>query len=470
MRTPSRRNILVGGSALAAGVATYGVADRWLGAPGPEPGKTGGRASGPNIILLLADDMRWDAMGAAGNRIIATPELDRLAATGTVFANNFVTTSICPTSRASILLGQYARRHGIWDFRTGLSVAQHATSLPGLLRQAGYRTGFVGKWGLGGSLPRGLYDVWNGFPGQGRYVGRGPDPKLHLTDHIATGASAFLKQAQATEQPFFLQVSFKAPHGQDGAEDEFRFADRFADLYRAVDIPRPPSATAASYDQLPQCLKESEGRRRWKKRFATEAMFQRTVKNYYRLITGLDAAVGKILGGLSAATRKNTLVVFTSDNGFFLGEHGLAGKWWMYEESIRTPLIVSAPGDLKASRSNGLTLNIDIAPTLLDFAGVSTPARAQGQSLRPLLAGQRQSVRDAFYYEHAFSHPTIAKCEGVRSRTWKLIEFTCGDEITRLFNLTNDPHEQRNLAADPAARPVLARLRGQLRELRKQAA
>lgn len=475
MAKNTRRHLLVGASAFAVGAV--------VGAGGALFYKSSNKRSHsshptkltnlPNILLFVADDMRWDAFGAAGNRIIKTPSLDALASEGTLFSNNFVTTSICPTSRASFLLGQYARRHGVWDFATALSPSQLDAMFPARLRQGSYRTGFIGKWGLGGALATKSFDHWSGFSGQGRYFGREPDPERHLTEHIANQAINFLESPKHSDQPFFLQVSFKAPHVQGGTAEPFQPDPRFDRLYQTVTVPRPPTATAAHYDRLPSCVQDSEGRKRWERRFATETLYQRSVKNYYRLITGLDLAVGLILKALKdQGVDESTVVIFTSDNGFLLGEHGLAGKWWMYEESIRTPLIVRIPpqfAQVQNQVSQALTLNIDIAPTIFELAGLKRPASVQGRSLVPLMTERTAEWRGDFYYEHAFEHPAIPKCIGVRSHRWKLIEFDCPSDPTRLFDLAADPFEENNLASTASVQPVLATLRGRLKELRMAA-
>jgi len=395
--------------------------------PGIRPGAGAAAPQGPpNIIFLLADDQRFDALGAAGNSIIRTPHLDRLAEEGVRFVNAFCTTSICPTSRASFLTGQYASRHGIVDFVSGLTDAQFQASWPGVLRAAGYQSAFVGKWGLGGALPRAQFDLFRGFAGQGRYFvaegkptpvdGSGPPPYTdgahqgHLTAHHGTVTTEFL-ESPALSEPFFLQLSFKAPHAQDGEAVPFQYDSRFAELYVEEPIPAPVSATEAAFASLPKMLQLSEGRTRWERRFATEEQRLDSVRSYYRLVTGIDEVVGRVRAALERrGLEERTIIVFSSDNGFFLGEHGLAGKWFPHEESIRIPLLVfdpRLPAERRGSVVDEMVLNIDLAPTLIELAGAAVPAEVQGRSLYPLLAGETSDWRRDWYYEHAFEHPTI---------------------------------------------------------------
>ncbi len=292
----------------------------------------------PNIIFLLTDDQRFDAMGCAGNTIIQTPHLDALAAEGVRFRNSFATTSICATSRATFLCGQYARRHGVHNFNTPLQPETFANSYPVLLRKNGYRTAFVGKWGVGGDLPTEAFDHWDGFAGQGRYFY--PDDPLHMTQRLQNSTAKFLDTVDE-KQPFCLAVSFKAAHVQDRAPRPFQPDPRYESLYTDVTIPNLNKADPKYFDALPEFLRTSEGRVRWGRRFATPEMYQKSVKDYYRLITGIDRVVGAVVEQLQRQKlADNTVIIFTSDHGFFLGECGLAGKWLMHEESIRTPLLV----------------------------------------------------------------------------------------------------------------------------------
>ncbi len=400
----------------------------------------------PNFIIFMADDMRWDLIGAAGNRIIHTPNLDALAADGVLFTNNFVTTSICPTSRASILTGQYARRHKIWDFHTPLSSEQFRLTYPHLLRNAGYQTAFVGKWGIGGPLPELEFDFWRGFSGQGYYFDPSGERKDHLTDFLSRQAIDFLTTVNS-DKAFSLSISTKAPHVQDGDPDPFQPNPKFEHLYEKVTIPLPPTATEKHFKRLPSFLRESEGRVRWNQRFSNEGLYQYSVKQYYRLITGLDEAVGKIVSFLKQRQLYDkTCIIFTSDNGIFLGEHGLAGKWWGYEESIRTPLILKPTEMPAVQRVSAMTLNVDLYPTLFELAGLVVPKLTQGVSLVPLVTGISNSIRNEWLYEYPLEYPGIARNEGIRTDRYKYLKYIDKQEDGKFFfDLENDPFEEYNL-------------------------
>ena len=418
------------------------------------------RPARPNLLFLLTDDQRWDALGSMGNPVIKTPNLDRLASQGTVFRNNFCTTAICMSSRASIFTGLHLRAHGINTFDAPLKPADFDRSYPALLRAAGYRTGFIGKWGVGNAMPADRFDYFKGFPGQGRYFEKDSDE--HLTNRQGEQAAEFLDGCRPS-QPWCLSISFKAPHAQDEDPRQFLYDPALASLYRDVDVPVPQS-----FDRLPDFLRATEGRRRFQARFDTPAHFQEMVKAYYRLVTGVDIVVGQLRQALADRDfESNTVIVFTSDNGDFLGEHGMADKWLMYEESIRTPLIVYDPRQPAAGRRRTeMTLNIDLAPTLLDLAGAPVPACMQGRSLRPLFgAGKPSAWRREWYYEHRFEYQgRIPPSEGIRTADWKYIRYVAEfPEREELYDLRRDPSEEHNLAAAPAHRAKLAELRGRWR-------
>jgi arylsulfatase A-like enzyme len=405
-----------------------------------------------NVVLLCTDDQRFDTLGCTGNKIIQTPHVDALARRGLVFDNSFVTTSICAISRASLFTGQYARRHGIHDFKTPLSPEQFALSYPGLLKKAGYRVGFIGKWGVGNELPAKQFDDWAGFGGQGRYFAK--DDKEHLNRKMAGQALEFLKDGDPSE-PFCLQVSFKAAHAQDGEAWEFPTEKNLRDLYANVHVPPPATATDQHFAALPAMLRTSEGRARGKPRFKTPELYQKTVKDYYRLITGADNVVGEIVQSLKEqGLLERTLIIFTSDNGYYLGDYGLADKWFMHEPSIRVPLVIvdpRLPADKRGKRVEELALNVDIAPTILGAAGVEAPATMQGLDLlSPALAKQR-AARKEFYYEHPFKHEDIPQTTGVRGERFKYARYEHEEEVVeQLFDLRDDPHEERDLAGDAA--------------------
>ena len=444
-----------------------------------------GRRTSPNLLVIVADDLRHDTLGFAGDLDAQTPFLDELSLRAVRFWNNFVTTSICATSRASLLTGQYASRHGVWSFEDSLDPAQLADTYPGRLRKAGYYTGFVGKYGIGtadGSHAPELFDVWKGFFGQGHYWPSGFREGEHLSAGLAREARGFLETAPA-DRPFCLSVSFKAPHVQDEDEatDPFQPDPRFLEAHLGTVFHRPRTDTPGDFARLPGWMQSSEARRRWETRFGTDEKFQDSMRKYYALVTGLDDAVGRVLAALDATGRReDTVVVFTSDNGFLLGEHGLAGKWYGFEESIRTPLLIELPGGMTSWDVRLPTLNIDLAPTLLDLAHAPIPQVMQGRSVRPLLLGRTPSPpwRSDWFYEHRLQLPDsaatwgfrgIPKSEGLRDSRYKyLVHYDSPPPNVMLFDLESDPDEEHDLSAtaDPA---LLARLDARLAELRAEA-
>lgn len=437
----------------------------------------------PNIIFLLTDDQRYDTLGCNGNRIIHTPHLDALSRKSVNFDRAFVTTSICAPNRACILTGQYAARHGMWYFGKELTPKQLARTYPALLKKAGYRTGFIGKYGVGKPPGKEVFDVNQGFPGQGRFLLKVKGRTRHLTSVMADQAIAFLDGCRPG-QPFHLSISFKAPHVQDSPSvksNQFPFdpSPKIANLYKDIEIPRPPTATSEYFDRLPDFLKDSENRSRWAVRYWGAKRTQESLKGYYRLISGVDAAVGRILQKLkTAGFAENTVVIFSSDNGQYLGEFGFAGKWYPHEVSIRVPLIVHdprLPNARRGARTKDFALSIDIAPTILALAGQKPPKVMQGRSLVPILQGNTPADwRTEYYYEHHFEPPwkgmTIPKSEGIRTRRWKYIQYVDSKPLyEELYDLNVDPHESVNLATRPRHAARIARFRRQLVQMRASA-
>jgi len=427
----------------------------------------------PNLLLLLTDDHRFDALGCCGNPIIQTPAIDKLAKEGVRFTNAFVTSSICCTSRASIFTGQFARRHGIHDFVTPFTPAQLTQIYPVLLRQAGYRTGFIGKFGVGDKdpLPADQFDYFKGFPGQGKYWQPTPEGKnVHLTDTMTAQALEFIESVKA-DQPFCLQISYKAPHAQDANPKQYLFPPRYKNLYANVTIPVPPTANEQDFALQPDFIQKSEGRNRWAKRFATTESYQEMIKSYYRLITQVDDSTRDIIAALRRANLdQNTVVILIGDNGYFFGEHGMADKWFPYEEALRVPLIIRDPRldpQQQGRTRDQMVLNIDIAPTLLALANVPIPQMMQGQDLSPLLRAPAQ-WRTEFFYEHLYPHKDIPKSEGVRTARymyWKYLDVTHDAEW--LYDLERDAYETKNLAGDATYAQIIANLREKTDEYRQ---
>lgn len=420
----------------------------------------------PNIIFLLADDQRWDALGVAGNPVIQTPSLDQLARDGFYFRRSYVTTPICAISRASILSGQYARRHGIVSFATPFTDSALAQTYPLLLRRAGYRTGFIGKYGVGNKMPVDAYDYWRGFDGQGNYAARDARGNpIHLTDLMGQQMNEFLGN-NPPGKPFCLSVSFKAPHAQDAANPEFPYAERFANRYADQTFRQSVLAQDKYYRQFPDWFRhndQNESRIRWSRRFATDSLFQQTKKSYYRLITGIDEVVENLRRTLKErGLSDNTIIIYSSDNGFYEGEYGFADKWYGHELSIRVPLIIYDPRQpaWHGRTTDQYTLNIDLAPTMLTLAGLPVPRRMQGRSLTELMDKPNRPWRTAFFFEHLINIPAvfIPQSEGILSNDKKYVHYfnvrQPGDSYEEIYDLQTDPQELTNLATKPAGKPV----------------
>lgn len=405
--------------------------------------------SRPNFILIYTDDQRWDALSVVqkeqGNRArfpwLKTPNLDRLAAEGVRFRNAFVVNSLCAPSRASFLTGKYGHRNGVVNNHTPFPVTN--VTFATQLREAGYRTGYVGKWHMGsqnGQRPG--FDYSASFVGQGVYfdcpveINGARTPTTGWVDDVSTDyALEFLRENK--DRPFALVLGFKTCHGP------FQPPERHQDTYAGETARSVPNlAVPAIYG--------SGGKSRQAAPPVAPAV--RTNLGYFRGITGVDDNVGRVLQALDdLKLAGNTMVVFASDNGYYLGEHMLGDKRSAYDESMRIPLLVRYPKSAKRGGvEDRMALNVDVAPTFLDYAGIDVPKGMQGRSVRPLLEGKPADWRRAFfycyYYERGFRIPTVT---AVRTDTAKLIRYPGHEEWTELFDLTNDPYEIKNLAADP---------------------
>jgi len=416
----------------------------------------------PNFLLVYTDDQRWDAMGVVqreqGERArfpwLQTPNMDRLAAEGVRFRNAFVTLSLCAPSRAAFLTGRYNHLNGVANNHTPFPEASvtHAT----LLRAAGYATAYIGKWHHGGqSGQRPGFDYSASFVGQGRYrdcpfeINGKPTPTTGWVDDVSTDyAIAFMQQHR--EKPFSMVVGFKACHGPTDPPEraQNRFADARARTVPNLNVP----AIYRREDQQPSAKAEADG----------------TTKinlNYFRCISAADDNLGRLLKALDdLGLADDTVVVFASDNGYYNGEHRLGDKRSAYDESLRIPLLLRYPKLVsKGTTSDAIALNIDLAPTFLELAGVATPREMQGRSWVPLLSGEkvewRQSFLAEYFYEQNFAGtPTLV---AVRTANAKLIQYPGHEEWTELFDLAKDPYETNNLANDATQKELLKQMKAE---------
>ena len=458
---------------------------------GRGPIRPGNTSQPPNILFILTDNQRADLLGCAGNPIIQTPHLDLLAQRGVRFANAFATSPICAASRASYLTGLYECRHQFTFKTPPLRTEFTDHSYPALLKAAGYRTGFIGKFGIEShgkllveneeATLKKMFDHfdnfehWGLFEGspQGYFVEQAEGRKKHLTDITAEKAINFLRECQP-DQPWCLSVSFNAPHAQDDDPRLYIWPQSEDKLYENEIIPEAINSGPAFFQSLPKFIRESENRVRWHSRFDTPENYQRNRKGLYRMVSGVDRNVGRIIKCLEQQSFKNnTVILFASDHGMYYGERGLSDCWQLNEESMRIPLIICDPRTQGGSRAaiEEMVLNIDLAPTILALAGLPRPQNIQGQNLLPLIEGTIDDWRDEFFCEHRFDHPGMAKSEGVRTKRWKYIRYFEQNPVyEELYDLESDPHESQNLAGGPSVAAQLTEMRLRCTELSQMAA
>ncbi|MBI3849386.1 MAG: sulfatase [Verrucomicrobia bacterium] len=463
----------------------------------------------PNILFIMADDHAAHAIGAYDSKINQTPNIDRLAHEGMRFTRCFVVNSICTPSRAAILTGKYSHLNGVPVFNR---FDGSQPTVAKLLQAAGYHTGMIGKWHLT-SDPTG-FDYWNILPGQGRYhnpelieMGKKKVIQGYVSDLIADLAIDFLK-TRPKNRPFFLMCHHKAPHRP------WQPDAKHAKMYEDVDIPEPETfnddykhrsdaATEATmridrnltrsdikYPPPPPDLKGPK-LAKWnqtvdmelevtingqRKTLTGDALkkwkYQRYIKDYLRCIASVDDNVGRLLDYLDkAGLKENTIVIYTSDQGFFLGDHNWFDKRFMYEESLRMPFLIRYPGKIKQGSVNDrMILNVDFAPTFLEYAGVTIPPDIQGRSITPWLRGEKpRDWRTSMYYRY-YHYPQDHRVQphyGVRTERYKLIYFNNINEW-ELFDLAKDPHEMNSVYADPIYADTVQELKTELYRLKKE--
>ncbi|HEX29932.1 TPA: DUF4976 domain-containing protein [Candidatus Poribacteria bacterium] len=453
----------------------------------------------PNILFIMSDDHASHAMSCYGSRINETPNLDRIAYEGMRFDNCFCTNSICSPSRASILTGTYSHVNGVTTLATKFDGRQ--LTFPKLLQKAGYQTAVIGKWHLGhGGIhdPTG-FDYWNVLPGQGLYhdpemieMGKRKVYRGYATD-IITDLSLEWLERRDKSRPFCLLCHHKAPH-RPWEPDE-----RHARLYEDIEIPEPETfnddyadrarAAAEAKMRIERDLNERDLKGPVPSGFSPEEekrwRYQRFIKDYLRCIASVDDNVGRLLDYLDEeGLTENTIVIYTSDQGFFLGDHGWFDKRFMYEESLRMPFIIRYPREIKPGTVNeNIILNVDFAPTFLDYAGVEVPEEMQGRSFRPLLNGELpEGWQTSMYYRYwmHLAHHYVYAHYGIRTMRYKLIYHYAEalgqpgavDEPKEpeweLFDLEKDPYEMKNVYNDPQYADVVRELKDELHRLQQE--
>lgn len=418
----------------------------------------------PNILVIVADDHRQDLIGKYHD-IIQTPTLDALCDQGIYFRNSYVTTPICAASRASIFTGLTERTHGYTFREPEVPADLVATAYPRLLKENGYRTGFVGKYGckLNGAhstrfdsyeiLGQEISETYNG-------------QSIPQTYYIANKARDFIEDATLNHagMPWCMSVSFWNPHAHDqDLADQYHYPPEFDLLYEELTLPDARISDDATFNALPEFLRVSKARERWGWRYEGEK-FQRMTKRYYRAITGVDKGVQMIREKLDdLEIEDNTVIIYIGDNGYMINERQLAGKWFGWEECLRVPLILYDPRShaVKGVELDQTALNIDLAPTIAELAGVTIPEMYQGRSLYPLMLGESPLWREEFFFEHYFlasGGTLIPRNEGVRTENWKYVNFVL-DDYEQLYDLKNDPGEVTNLAHLASYSNTMAQLR-----------
>ncbi len=480
----------------------------------------------PNIVFFFADDQRNDTLGCAGHPILQTPNIDRVARQGVRFENAFVTTSICWVSRATVLTGMWSRSHGSPERIDAVNPDAACTIYPKLLHEAGYRNGFFGKWHA--RMPKGFnqsqyFDVYENIF-RNPYHKKQPDGTTrHETEVIGDRAVAFI-ESQPEEQPFCLHLWFNAAHAEDGDKrpgvGHFPWPKAVDGMYDDVDIPVPRLSDPAIYESQPDLLKQSINRERYFWRWDTPEKYTTNMRAYFRMISGIDGVVGRVMKTLEArGLSDNTVVVYSADNGYYMGDRGFAGKWSHYEQSIRVPMIIFDPrqrGAAKSASQTGrverrLVLNADLPSTFLELAGIPIPDRYEGRSLLPLVRdalarrgsptppkppteglprSRRPSVsqvarsgdrpqrgdrpkrgvvadwREDFLGEHLLeAGARIPKWEGVRGERYVYARYFEYD-YEFLHDLEADPDQLKNFVEDPQYEDVLKQLRERCDELR----
>lgn len=423
-----------------------------------------------NVLVLYADDWRYNTLGCAGNPVVKTPNLDRLAGEGLRFTHACVTTAICGVSRASLFTGQWMSRHGNTAFQ--MFETPWAQTYPGILRDNGYYVGHIGKW-HNGKFPAENFDFGRSYSGT-HWIKEPDGSKIHVTQKNENDALEFLKTRPAGK-PFCLTLAFFATHAEDNNPLQYLPQPKSMALYKDVKIPVPPNATDESFQRLPPFIanEKNEGRVRWHWRFDTPEKYQTMMKNYYRLATEVDSTCGRILGELKKqGLLDSTLVIFTGDNGYFHGEHGLADKWYPHEESIRVPLIVWDPRMDKAKKGqteDAYALNVDLAPTILAAAGMKAPPTMQGKNFAPLYqTGSRPEWRTEFFYEHAALGAKIPASQALVRTDWKYFYWP-DFKTEQLFNLAEDPIEEKDLIAEPSQKARITEMKARFAELKASA-
>ncbi|MCG8307405.1 MAG: sulfatase [Cytophagales bacterium] len=428
----------------------------------------------PNVLFVLVDDQRYDVLSCAGHPIIETPAVDKLAEEGIRFTNAFVTTSICAASRASIFTGLYEYKHNYTFGKAPLKKELVVNSYPYLLRQAGYNTGFVGKFGVKvaeqDSMLAEMFDYYRMSPRNAPYFEKLADGTRRHSAEIKGDQAVEYIHMQSKDQPFCLSISFNAVHAVDdnltpGNEGHYPYPSAVEQMYESIEMPEPDLNDPQIFENHPDFMKNSMNRVRYYWRWDTDEKYEVNMRAYYRMISGCDNVMKRVIGALrEKGFDKNTVVIYSADNGYYLGNRGFAGKWSHYEESLRVPMIIydpRAPQKTAGTTSDKVALNIDIPATILDCAGIEVPELYQGRSLLAVVSNE--NIRDwptSFLCEHRMDHDQIPKFVGIRGERYVYANYYEQEPpYEYLHDLQTDPDQLVNFAKDPDYSQVLEDMR-----------
>lgn len=479
---------------VGASGATLAASGPAIGSPSPVPQRQ------PNIILILVDDLRWDEFGAAGHPYLKTPNIDRLAREGATFSNAFHATPLCSPNRACILTGQYTARHGVYNNASRDALSHLLRTFPQDLQRAGYATAHVGKWHMGNDpTPRPGFDYWVSFPGQGRIN----DPKIYENGRLATvkgyvteiltdRATGFINRQKDDPRPFFLHLAHKAVHPDaiqrdDGSVDteygnRYIPAAKYKDRYKDQIFPRQSISKTAAEGALGSAMVKRFLDRKQSPEVVREfgpildpGTSEQSIRDRAEMILSVDESLGNIYQALLDANQlDNTAIIFTSDNGYFFGEHGLSLERRLpYEESIKSPLLVRYPGVVKEnSRVESLVSSVDLAPSILQIGNAIIGDHVQGISFAPLLSRKfgvpkRRSevLIENFSDDLPFTWLLDADYKAIRTSEFKYVHWNMSPELDELYDLRADPREQVNIIKTAVGRAKSAKLRDDLANL-----
>ena len=432
------------------------------------------QTSRPNIIFILSDDQRWNAVGYMNNNIIRTPEIDALAKAGTYFENAFSTTPICAASRASIFTGTHERTHGYTFQKPKLKEPYAQYLYPKILKENNYHVGFFGKLGILLDSASSyfdeseFYDRSEEFGKKGYFYKTIGKDTVHLTRYTGHKALQFINNAPLNK-PFCLSLFFSAPHAHDNSIEQYYNQNDISENYGKSTIPPPFLSDSIFFKDLPKEVQAGYNKVRWRWRFDTPEKYQQSVKAYYQMITELDHEIGLIRKQLiERGIDKNTVIIVMSDNGYFLGDRQIADKWLMYDPSIRIPLLIFDPRVNNPTIVKEMVLNLDIPKTILQIAKVNPPDVYQGIGL-PILNDEVGILkkRKSILIEHLWDFDKIPSSEGIRTDRWKYFHYRHINAPEELYDLKKDPLEKTNLAANKKYRKTLQLLRNKFFELSK---